>query len=86
MKPTTEPPSPEVPVPFYEYEEDAPQMRSLTAGTVVLAVLGALQLSILLLIFVRFRKRDKSFRQAFYFLFIAVTLVDAILVVCVSFE
>lgn len=87
MKPTTEPPNSEVySVPFYEDEENIPQMSSLTAGTVILAVLGALQLSIVLLIFVRFNKRDNTFRQAFYYFFVAVTLVDGVLVVCVSFR
>lgn len=87
MKPTTELPSSEgYSVPFYEDEENIPQMSSLTAGTIVLAVFGALQLSILLLILVRFCKRDKSFRQAFYYFFVAVMMVDGILVVCVSFR
>lgn len=87
MKTTTEPPnSAGYSVPFYEDEVNIPQMSSLTVGTVVLAVFGALQLSILLLICVRFHKKDKSFRQAFYYFFVAVTLVDGVLVVCVSFR
>lgn len=54
-----------------------------TPWTLVYVVLIAFQLSVALLILRRGRS-EKSFRQAFFVLFVAVTIVDSVLMIGVS--
>lgn len=58
-------------------------VESLTGETLVLAVLTSIQLSMVVML-LRQGRKDRNFRQAFFLLFVAVTIVDCVGVVVVS--